>query len=848
MASKRTFALRSKVVIGFVLVFSALLIAAYISYESFTELQQASQTISRPDLKIKRIDSILVAVTKAENTLQEYSVLSSSNEPKGSSQKLEMYGGQVADVKHIIESLESETQNEEYTLDSVLSLLKDKLVSLDAFREIGERKNDFDFYNQALSELESEVSSIASQREAPHFLEDTTRQKTIPRVEITVPEWVTRRDNRYTDDILAEENKPITLAPDSVRQLLRQVRNEQARKQQLIDQRELAYLKNNAQVMGNIYELVGQLKEQEQVRSQERVDKARTAMDEAIIRIAIILIVAFLCTIIIVYLIFADITRSDFYRNRLLKAKSQAERLARVKEDFLANMSHEIRTPLTAIMGFTEQLKFSQLDIQQQKYVGALDSSSRHLMSLVNDILDFSKIEAGKISYEEQPFDVVHLIREVKHDLQLMAQEKQLDLRYNIKGEEQKYITGDAFRLKQVLYNLVSNALKFTPEGEVLIVAKLHPQPNQKIQLTLEVVDTGIGIPKEKQASIFNAFHQSDLSTTRKYGGTGLGLAICKRIVEGQGGSLSVESNEGAGSIFRVVMEYNPADASAIEDHIDESHVLDQMYPDGEALVIDDNPLNVTLLELALNARGIKAVGCHSGKEALLAAEERVFDIIFCDLHMPEMDGAQVIQALQENALVNSYSTPIVAFTANVQAEEKRRYEQIGVHDFLLKPFSQAQLGKLLQKYLSEMSQDSEEGQVAKTEAQLVLSENKETNISLDKVRQFTGDDTEALVAYLKTFIGTAEEANQKFQVALGEQSTDQVSFYAHKLVSQVEFLQEQELTQQLKILEVTANGEPWSNQLAQATEKAIAMNNRLMLSVQGEIETLESSAVDKLL
>ncbi len=845
MGSKRSSTLRSKVVIGFVLVFSALLFAAYISYESFTELQQASQTISQPDQKIKRIDSILIAVTTTENTLQEYSVLSSSDKLGEASKKLGLYYEQIKEVERIIGSLESETENEEYTLDSVVNLIRDKLVSLDAFREIEEQRDDFDFYNQALSELESEVSTIASRRNAPHFLEDTARQNIDIRIDNQdfIREYFSReKEGQPFADV---EQKEITLSPDSVRQLLRQVRNGQTRRQQQMDQQELTYLQNNAQVMGSIYELVGQLKEQEQSRSQERVSEARSAMDEAIIRIAIILIVAFLSTILIVYLILADITRSEFYRNRLLVAKSNAERLARVKEDFLANMSHEIRTPLTAILGFTEQLKFSQLNTKQQKYVGALDSSSRHLMSLVNDILDFSKIEAGKISFENEPFDVVRLISEVKHDLELMADEKRLDLRYSIRGDEHKYLLGDAFRLKQVLYNLVSNALKFTHQGEVLIMAKLASVSNQKTELTLEVIDTGIGIPKEKQASIFDAFHQSDLSTTRKYGGTGLGLAICKKIVEGQGGSLSVDSNEEAGSIFRVIIQYSAASDIIVDENAEEKNTFDLLYPDGEALIIDDNPLNVTLLELALSARDIKSVCCHSGQEALEAAEEQVFDLIFCDLHMPEMDGAQVIQALEENPLVKSYSTPIIAFTANIRTEERLKYEKIGVQDFLLKPFSQLQLGKLLQKYLSEISIEPSKSSMAPPQAESLPQDQPESVISLDNVRQFTGNDTEALTLYLKTFIHTAQEADQQLRLALKEESAERVSFYAHKLVSQVELLQSVELTRQLKYLESTASSTSWDNQLATGVEKAIIMINTLIRLINKEVSAVESSAVD---
>ncbi len=844
MASKRTFALRSKVVIGFVLVLSALVVATTISYQSFTKLQQASNTISQPDLKIKRIDSILIAVTKTENTLQEYTLTHSS-------EKLNAYGDQVAEVQRIIESLESETLREESTLDSVLNLLKNKLVSLEDFLAIEEQRDEFNFYDQALSELEDEVSSIIAQQNSPHFLEDTARQNVIVRKD--KEKFIRRKlnflfrndnddeplDNSYEDE---EPATPIAIAPDSVRQLLREVRNEQDRKQNTIDQQELNYLQNNAQVMSNIYNLVGQLKEQEQDRSQDRVEVARQAMDEAIIRIAIILVIAFLSTIIIVYLILADITRSDFYRSRLLAAKSRAERLARVKENFLANMSHEIRTPLTAILGFTEQLKFSKLDTQQQQHVRALDSSSQHLLSLVNDILDFSKIEAGKINFESEPFDVVHIIREVKHDLQLMANQKDLDLRYNIIGEDHRYVVGDAFRLKQILYNLVSNALKFTHRGEVLISAKLCTISDQQIRLTLEVVDTGIGISKSKQSTIFDAFNQSDVSTTRKYGGTGLGLAICKRLIEGQGGKFEVESEEGSGSIFRVIISYVPSAVPIAEPVPELTEDISFDFINGEALVIDDNPLNGTLLELALKAKGIKTTCCLSGKEGLTAAEDQVFDIIFCDLHMPEMDGAQVIQLLKNNPLVTAYNTPIIAFTANVQTEDRLRYEQIGVDNFLLKPFNQTQLDQLLHQHWPEKVAQEEE---VYEDQELQSVTDASADFSLEQVIQFTGSDTEALLSYLDTFVETAQQSKQQLQLASEKKSLEDVSFYSHKLVSQVELLQSEPLTKQLKYLEQTSTQEIWNEEYAENVRIAIDQIGELVQGVNTKIAELSTTSVN---
>lgn len=833
MASKRTFALRSKVVIGFVLVLSALVVATYISYESFRKLQQASKTISQPDLKIKRIDSILIAVTKTENTLQEYTVAKSTD-------KLEAYYEQVNEVERIIESLESETQREEYTLDSVLSLIKGKLVSLEDFLEIEQQRNDFNFYKQALNELEEKVADLIARQEEPHFLEDTSRQKASPRIKLQ--DWFTRKSKREAELLPdTEESFPVTLAPDSVRQFLQEVRNDQKRRQDQVNQRELAYLQNNAQVMGSIYDLVGQLKEQEQARSQERVAEARTAMNDAIIRIAMILIVAFLSTIVIVYLILADITRSDFYRSRLLAAKSRAERLARVKEDFLANMSHEIRTPLTAILGFTEQLKFSELDSQQKRYVNALDSSSQHLLALVNDILDFSKIEAGKINFESEPFDVVQIIREVKHDLQLMANQKEVDLRYSIRGEDYRYVMGDAFRLKQVLYNLVSNAIKFTHRGEVLISANLGALSNQQVRLRLEVVDTGIGIPKDKQSSIFDAFSQSDVSTTRKYGGTGLGLAICKKLIEGQQGRLEIESEEGRGSIFRVILNYGPAPIPDIEQaSVENGGVSEDFYVDGEALVIDDNPLNGTLLELALKGRGIKTTFCHSGKEGIMAAEDQVFDMIFCDLHMPEMDGAQVIQTLNKNSLVTAYQTPIIAFTANVQTEDRKHYEKIGVKGFLLKPFNQSQLDNVLRKYWPEL--EFNVGEHTNDESAISTTS---TEFSLDQVKQFTGDDNEALIAYLDTFVDTAEQSRKSIETALETQSTNDIAFHAHKLVSQVELLKSEPLTGHLKYLEQAATDDNWSQEYEKKAKEGISLITELTEAIRNKMEQLVPATID---
>lgn len=303
-----------------------------------------------------------------------------------------------------------------------------------------------------------------------------------------------------------------------------------------------------------------------------------------------------------------------------------------------------------------------------------------------------------------------------------------------------------------------------------------------------------------------------------------------------------MESKVGEGSIFRVMMTCPAAQAPIIEadqaDQLMEGHPI---YTEGEALVIDDNPLNGTLLDLALKGRGITAVYCSSGREGLAAAEDQVFDIIFCDLHMPEMDGAQVVKELKNNPLVQAYETPIIAFTANVQSEDRKLFEELGVHSFLLKPFNQAQLDELLRKHLPEADFD-----VAELLPDAVTPAVESTNLfSLRQIRQFTGDDTDALISYLETFITTAEQSGQRLTVALQEKSMEETSFHAHKLVSQVELLQVMQLASRLKYLERTAENSSWNEDLEHQLQLAINEIEQLIKNIHSTVRELKSTPVD---
>ena len=827
MSASKNNALKSKVVIGFVLVLSALGVASYISYQSFEELTNAVNTLSAPDSTLEQIDHMLVTITQTENALQEYTI---SKSPE----KLKAYYKHVDRIGQNASLLKEQSDSTEKNVDSILNLIDAKLVSMEKFMTISKQRNKFDFYDKALKELEQGRKQLPSQsQDSIHFLEDAQRKKSV------VSLYPRLRDLFGYQKSTPSVQEVSELPADSVKKILRQVRNQQAAQQRRLDKKELAYLENNAQVMGSIHEMLDQLKHRQQANYRTRSVRAKASIEDALIRIGVILLVALFSAITIVYLILADITRSDFYKRRLLAAKSRAEKLARVKEDFLANMSHEIRTPLTAILGFAEQLRYTSLDFRQQEYLQSLDASSQHLLALVNDVLDFSKIEAGGLSLEQVPFHVLEAVEEVQYALLPQAEKKGLTLRIEANEEQVDYVEGDAFRLKQILYNLISNAIKFTHEGEVVIGLQMAPHATNEAKAILEVRDTGIGIATEKLDSVFQVFSQSDASTTRKYGGTGLGLSICKRLVEMQGGTIGVKSAPNEGSVFRVALPYllsQEPETEAVEEIL--GGPVDTFFR-GQALVIDDQPLNNKLLELSLKDKGIRAVSATSGRTGLALLQQQRFDIIFCDLHMPEMDGKQVIQAMMQNDSVVSRSIPIIAFTADVLPQERAQYEALGVKGFLFKPFSHRDLYDLLSAHLpTALVDEGVDGNRPFDD----LSAHAE--YTLAGVKQFTGEDDGLLVDYLENFISSYSASVEQLQEALIKRDVSGISFYAHKMVSHAELLKHVELTTVLKKLERLPDQSAVNDEVAGDVERAMRCTTQLVMSMQHEMDHLAQKVV----
>jgi two-component system, sensor histidine kinase len=376
---------------------------------------------------------------------------------------------------------------------------------------------------------------------------------------------------------------------------------------------------------------------------------------------------------------------------KLKEEKKKAESSEKVKQLFLANMSHEIRTPMNAILGFARLLQESDIDEEQRKYIDIILQSGDNLLVIINDILDFSKIEAGKVVFEVLPFHLADNIRSTIELQAAKARQKNIKLTAHIDEKLPVMVQGDTVRLNQILLNLISNAIKFTEEGEVNVSVTEVKESNSDVTIQFSVKDTGIGIPLEKQSKIFEVFEQATTSTVRKFGGTGLGLSIVKQLVELQGGRVVLKSKPGLGSEFSFRLRFLKYHSEEIpvepKEKIPAQLVNDIKIGAGKRiLVVEDNPINSLLVLKVLKRQGYETDVAENGKVALDKYHANKYDIILMDLQMPEMDGYEATINIRRS-LTGNNNIPIIAMTAHTIKGEYERCMEIGMNNFISKPF-----------------------------------------------------------------------------------------------------------------------------------------------------------------
>ncbi|MHA6279264.1 hybrid sensor histidine kinase/response regulator [Salinimicrobium sp. CAU 1759] len=722
----------------------------------------------------------LLLVSEAAAKLYEAESLSRKLIQTGNLEGLETYNAKIDSIKFTLASLQNYRTDSslDQEIDSINTLLSRKSQNLEELLLLRARGETDSYYSRVLSELQRVDENFETRNYDQRFkdLQPHQRQLLIKLLE-------------YANE--QNPNPPaitIDSLVNSVKTVLSQLETQERRYRQELKEQEDQLLANEIQLNNRLRTLLTTLETEERMASMDQVEAWQETVEETSQIIMFLGIASLLVILTFVFLVVKDVSRSQQYRQELEAAKTYAESLLSSREQFMNTVTHDLRSPLNTMIGYTGLLEKSPLNKSQNRYLTQLKRSSDYLLRLVNDLLDLSRLEAGKMSIEELAFNPKNLIEETVENAVPPEKPRDVEVRVNIAPELDRPVITDPFRIKQILTNLVNNACKFTPEGSVEVKAWLRQARNNPV-LCIEVKDTGIGISKEQKEKVFEEFSQEDSSIEKRYGGTGLGLSISKKLTDLLEGKISLESEAGKGSTFLIEI---PVEYAATNEQPSISKTAVVKDPERiSVLIVDDEPAQLGLLKELIRNAGMSYRTAQNGKEALKKIQTSRPDLVLTDIQMPKMNGFELLKKIRKDPAMKEL--PVIALSGQPKVSAAD-YLKKGFNGSLLKPYSSQNLLEIIGDLLNlQLETDSTPAPV---------SPDSEKNYTLTEIRNFAGEDPEAMDAILTAFIESTQSNLLALQLASQKGQKKKVSAVAHKMLPMFRQLQVPHLIEKLAILE----------------------------------------------
>lgn len=765
-----------KILAAFLLAVIAVVLAQSISRFSFRELLGTVAELSAPNEKLGLLNQVFQEITTLDQT-QRAEAITNPRKPYHS------FLNQSATLNTLIDSLtkmpwDTSQLNLLVQMKDVLSERNKQFFSyLKVKAEILDNRKfstQLDTLSAILTDNEMAIDSsmiTLHKKTITTYLPDTTRlkkkehrsffkqlfggRKAQADVPADTPQIRVEEHYSVNVDTLAMARQNDALV--EVEQIMRELDLEQRSQQKKLERQELELIHANSVFINQLLNILHDVENEELQRIHETNAHAVSVMNQSISRTNLLLLSFLLAAAFFVYLIYIDVARSNYYKAQLEKAKDRAEELGQIKQRFLANMSHEIRTPLQSIIGFAEQLQRSGADPSEA--AAAIHSSSEHLLHIVNEVLDYSRISSGNFSLEKERFNLLHVVREVEAAIRMQAEKKNLTFILDCEQASEHQLMGDAFRLRQILYNLLGNAVKFTNRGFIKLAISTKVE-GDTVHCFFEVTDSGIGIVPGELEKIFNHFEQANGNIAKHYGGTGLGLTIVKSLVDAQHGNLEVSSKPGYGSTFDVDLRFEKYTGEKDDEARREASPSLPAFT-GKVLVVDDDPLILRLCSLILDKNRMNHISFQDPHLCLEAPVDEDVTHILLDIRMPSMNGVDLCHALRQKYTAEGVS--FIALTAHVLKEERESILAEGFDAVLPKPFRERELIGILRPRAAKVRRAT-------------------TRPDLTALRQLTLNDEELFQSVLSQFLEETTHDVTVLRSALLDADAKQVREVVHRL------------------------------------------------------------------